>query len=456
MPLRPYRVAGLADAYRHVAHPVGAVHARACGQQRLDRRLCRVPVVVPLPDAHDARRRPKHAEDLGIHARLAAVVRDFEHVHLFEPASIYEPVVDRTFGVTGQQCREAASLDPQHDAAVVHIVDPGIRIRPEHLDIAVTDLQVLARSHRARSLSGENARDPGHVTELPGRLLGYVHGPDSARPAQARQAADVVCMRMGEQHRFETLHAVTRHRCAQHVRILARVDQQRVWAVANKDRISLSHIQHDQGTPPRKRHADERQKYRDDRSGGHRSGRAPTRARPQCPRENSGNRHARAHRQGNPLGRCNRSRNVRKAGRDRQTEFENPRRKAEHACSEPRRDRDPHRPHAPDPQRRRHERHAHHVRYRPNHGQRSERGRHEGRARGARHAGDCHRCRQRHCLPRKRCCHPLLGKRREGDQRGHSGHRQREPHRERQCRGHDQDQHDCPAQRAERIGPAVR
>ena len=105
-----------------VSREIGAVDGdRAIGGQGGQRLGSRVTVLVVMAGGDHRHGWPGGVEQARRRGRMGAVMPDFEHVDRPQDAAADERFLDRRLGVAGQQCRESAVPQEEHDRSVVDV-----------------------------------------------------------------------------------------------------------------------------------------------------------------------------------------------------------------------------------------------------------------------------------------------------------------------------------------------
>ena len=133
------------------------------------------------------------------------MVADLEDIDRSDQATRDECGLDRRLGVTGQQCREAAHLEQQHDRSVVDValgkrrVDVGLCRIEDGGGGARSEIEALARACQDGRDGGSGRI--GHQAVV-GRVLerdpGVQHGADAVAIQHVDEPGDVVLVRMAD------------------------------------------------------------------------------------------------------------------------------------------------------------------------------------------------------------------------------------------------------------------
>lgn len=202
--------------HRHhkVPNIIGPEDSRARCTQQIDRLGARVPEVVARPNADDCVTRRPCSQALRSKTIGAAVMRHLEHLDLSKLTCGEHAVLRGLLRIAGEHDVERSPAHEQDYARIIRgQIARRVGRRPQHLDVGPADAPPVTRNHLANGrvraapfgIPRHEVTDPRSLRFdlLLAILAGYPHPTDLGYAAQARHAAGVVLVRVGEHHHVD-------------------------------------------------------------------------------------------------------------------------------------------------------------------------------------------------------------------------------------------------------------
>jgi len=191
------------------------------------------------------------------HRSLATVMTDLENVDVSELAVRDEWPEHLLFCIAREHRRERAFIRPQHDARLIcrRIIDRTAgpeRLEPQRAYSESRARRNLGYSSVANELPCLIDRRVRRCL-APGRQKDLPH---ANRPLQRSEPAVVIGMQMGEHYGVQFPHPESGQRGPHGAVGGAGVNQHGVAAIANQNRVALTHVKHDNLSPTRRRRSE--------------------------------------------------------------------------------------------------------------------------------------------------------------------------------------------------------
>ena len=274
----------VADRHRHVADLVGSLDVRAARCEQLQCRRRGMTISIAGAHAHERPLGPEHREQPRRDRFVASVMSDLEHVDVAQDSGLHERLEHTRLSVAREQRRERPVAHEHHDTGFVGggVVDRLARGQhrgsespaPERCtgNYLVAGLPATCR--------GDLCQCRGLGVKRPGRHDDQGHS-DETR--ESGQPPVVIGVQVGDHDGVNASQACSRDRSAQDPGRRSGVDEHRMGAITQQDRVALTDIEHlDRGSRD-DLGADGQRGGRHDEADGRPSRSHPRRPRPPTP-----------------------------------------------------------------------------------------------------------------------------------------------------------------------------